>query len=68
MKDCTIFLKLQEAALSKQTEAKRQGYEGNGKPSQINKGTMELLKDKTSQTRDMMMAEGTFHLRGTSQQ
>jgi hypothetical protein len=28
MKDCTIFLKLQEAALSKQTEAKRQGYEG----------------------------------------
>jgi hypothetical protein len=29
MKDCTIFLKLQEAALSKQTKAKRQGYEGN---------------------------------------
>jgi hypothetical protein len=29
MKDCTTFLKLQEAALSKQTEAKRQGYEGN---------------------------------------
>jgi hypothetical protein len=32
MKDCTTFLKLQEAALSKQTEAKRQGYEGNNKP------------------------------------
>jgi hypothetical protein len=32
MKDCTTFLKLQEVALSKQTEAKRQGYEGNNKP------------------------------------
>jgi hypothetical protein len=29
MKDCTTFLKLQEAALSKQIEAKQQGYEGN---------------------------------------
>jgi hypothetical protein len=29
MKDCTTFLKLQEVALSKQTEAKRQGYKGN---------------------------------------
>jgi hypothetical protein len=29
MKDCTTFLKLQEAALSKKTEAKLQGYEGN---------------------------------------
>jgi hypothetical protein len=29
MKDCTTFLKLQEAAMSKQAEAKRQGYEGN---------------------------------------
>jgi hypothetical protein len=29
MKYCTTFLILQEAALSKQTEAKRQGYEGN---------------------------------------
>jgi hypothetical protein len=29
MKDCTTFLKLQEAALNKQAEAKRQGYEGN---------------------------------------
>jgi hypothetical protein len=29
MKDCTAFLKLQEAALNKQAEAKRQGYEGN---------------------------------------
>jgi hypothetical protein len=29
MKDCKIFLKLQEAAVNKQAEAKRQGYEGN---------------------------------------
>jgi hypothetical protein len=29
MKDCTMFLKLQEAALNKKAEAKRQGYEGN---------------------------------------
>jgi hypothetical protein len=29
MKDCTTFLKLQEAALNKQAETKRQGYEGN---------------------------------------
>jgi hypothetical protein len=29
MKDCTTFLKLQEAALSKQAKAKQQGYEGN---------------------------------------
>jgi hypothetical protein len=29
MKDCTMFLKLQKAALNKQAEAKRQGYEGN---------------------------------------
>jgi hypothetical protein len=29
MKDYTTFLKLQEAALNKQAEAKRQGYEGN---------------------------------------
>jgi hypothetical protein len=29
MKDCTTFLKLQEAALNNQVEAKWQGYEGN---------------------------------------
>jgi hypothetical protein len=29
VKDFTTFLKLQEAAISKQAEAKRQGYEGN---------------------------------------
>jgi hypothetical protein len=29
MKECTTFLKLQEAALNKQAEAKWQGYKGN---------------------------------------
>jgi hypothetical protein len=29
MKDCKTFLKLQEAAISKQVEAKIQGYKGN---------------------------------------
>jgi hypothetical protein len=29
MKDCTTFLKLQEAALNKQVEAKQKGYKGN---------------------------------------
>jgi hypothetical protein len=38
MKDCTTFLKLQEAALSKQTKAKRQGYEGNNKPPTSQQG------------------------------
>jgi hypothetical protein len=32
MKDCITFLKLQEAALNKQTEARQQGYEGSNKP------------------------------------
>jgi hypothetical protein len=32
MKDYTTFSKLQEAALNKQTEARRQGYEGSNKP------------------------------------
>jgi hypothetical protein len=29
MKDCTTFLKLHEATLNKQAEAKRQGYDEN---------------------------------------
>jgi hypothetical protein len=32
MKDCTTFLKLQEAALNKQIEARRQGFEGSNNP------------------------------------
>jgi hypothetical protein len=36
MKDCTTLLKLEEAALNKQAEAKRQGYEGNTSSAPIN--------------------------------
>jgi hypothetical protein len=36
MKDCTTFLKLQEAALNKQAEAKRQGYEENTSNAHVN--------------------------------
>jgi hypothetical protein len=32
MKDCTTFLKLQEAAINKQAEARRQGFEGSNNP------------------------------------
>jgi hypothetical protein len=32
MKDCTTFLKLQEAAINKQTEARQQGFEGSNNP------------------------------------
>jgi hypothetical protein len=35
---------------------------------QISKETMESLKIKTSQTRDVMMIEDMFHPKGTSQQ
>jgi hypothetical protein len=35
---------------------------------QVNKETMEFLKDKTSRTRDVMTTEDMFHLKGTSQQ
>jgi hypothetical protein len=35
---------------------------------QVNKETVEFLKVKTSQTRDVMIMEDMFHLRGTSQQ
>jgi hypothetical protein len=35
---------------------------------QISKGTTELLKDKTSKTRGMMMTKGMFLQKDTSQQ
>jgi hypothetical protein len=64
MKDCTTFLKLQEAALNKQAEARiRREHKQRACES-----TMEFLKGRTSQTRDTTMMEDMFHLRGTSQQ
>jgi hypothetical protein len=55
MKDCTIFLKLQEAAHNKQAEAKRQGYEGNTSNApaaqQGNSGAPKV-QDQSNQGRD----------------
>jgi hypothetical protein len=69
MKDCTTFLKLEEAALNKQAEPKGKDMKGTQTTRlQVNKETMEFLKVKTSQTRDATMTKGMFHLRGTAQQ
>jgi hypothetical protein len=56
MKDCTMFLKLQEAAISKQAEAKRQGYKGNTsnaptKSQQVNNGASQG-QDRPNQGHD----------------
>jgi hypothetical protein len=55
MKDCTTFLKLQEVALNKQAEAKRQGYEGNARNApttqQGNNGAPKS-QDQPNQGRD----------------
>jgi hypothetical protein len=70
MKDCTTFLKLQEAAMSKQVKAK--GKDTKGTPTmhlqKINKQTMEPLKVRISQIMDTTMMEGTSHPKGTSHQ
>jgi hypothetical protein len=55
IKDCTTFLKLQEAALNKQAEAKRQGYEGNtSNAPATQQGNSEAPKgqDQSNQGRD----------------
>jgi hypothetical protein len=67
MKDCTTFVKLQEVAISKQAEAKRQGYDRNtnNAPTKINKQTTEHLKVKISQIRDTTMMEDMSHPKGT---
>jgi hypothetical protein len=55
MKDCTMFLKLQEAALSKQADAKRQGYEGdtsNTPASQQGNNGVPQCQDQPNQGHD----------------
>jgi hypothetical protein len=49
IKDCTTFLKLQEAALNKQAEAKWQGYEGNTSNAPA---TQHGNQDQSNQGRD----------------
>jgi hypothetical protein len=69
MKDCTTFLKLQEAALNKQAEAKRRDTkEIQATHLQLNKETMGLLRVKISRTRDATTTKDMFHLKGTSQE
>jgi hypothetical protein len=69
MKDCTTFLKLQEAAINKQIEARRKGFKGSSNPRQVSKETTVLLKYKTSKIRDATMTtKGTYHQKDTSQQ
>jgi hypothetical protein len=55
MKDCITFLKLQEAALNKRAEAKRQGYKGNTSNAPANqKGNngVPQNQDQLNQGRD----------------
>jgi hypothetical protein len=55
MKDCTTFLKLQEAALNKQAEAKRQGYDkntSNAPTTQQGNSGAPKIQDQPNQGRD----------------
>jgi hypothetical protein len=55
MKDCTMFLKLQEVALNKQAKAKRQGYKGNtsnAPASQQGNNGVPQGQDQSNQGRD----------------
>jgi hypothetical protein len=55
MKDCTTFLKLHEAALNKQAEAKRQGYKGNTSSAPANQqgnNGVPQNQDQPNQGRD----------------
>jgi hypothetical protein len=55
MKDYMTFLKLQEAALNKQPEAKRQGYEGNTSSAHANQqgnNGVPQKQDQPNQGRD----------------
>jgi hypothetical protein len=55
MKDCTTFLKLQEAALNKQAKAKWQGYEGNTSNAPANQqgnNGVPQNQDQLNQARD----------------
>jgi hypothetical protein len=70
VKDCRTFLKLQEAVVSKQAEARRQGHDGNtsSAPQQISKQQTKPRKGRISQIRETRMMEDISHLNGTSAQ
>jgi hypothetical protein len=74
MKDCQTFIKLQEAAGSKQTEARNQGYAGTWDQQQtmhhynIHHPRTEPHKDKDNKNRVIKTAEVTSRQKGTSLQ
>jgi hypothetical protein len=69
MKDCKTFLKLQEAAVNKQAEAKRKGYEGNtsNAPTMIQQANNGASQGQTSQAKEITMTEDISRPKGTSQ-
>jgi hypothetical protein len=69
MKDCTTFLKLQEAALNKQVEAKRQGYEGNTSNTPTNQqGNNGVPQGQDQPNQGCNADEGYVPSKGTSHQ
>jgi hypothetical protein len=69
MKDCTTFLKLQEAELNKQAEAKRKGYEGNTNRAPANQqGNNVVLQGQDQPNQDATTTKDMFYLKGISQQ
>jgi hypothetical protein len=69
MKHCTTFLKLQEAAISKQAEAKKQGYEGNtnNAPTTAQQANNGASQGQNQQIKDTTMMEDMSRPKGTSQ-
>jgi hypothetical protein len=68
MKDCTTFLKLQEVAINKQTEARRQGFKGSNNPLAKQQGNNGATQGQDQQNEGHDDDGGTFRRKGTSQQ
>jgi hypothetical protein len=64
MKDCTTFLKLQEAALNKQTKARRQGYKGSNNPPTNQQGNGEASQGQDQQNQGHDDDEGYVPSKG----
>jgi hypothetical protein len=64
MKDCTTFLKLQEAALNKQTEARQQGFEGNNNPLANQQGNNGATQGQDQQNKGHDNDEGYIPSKG----
>jgi hypothetical protein len=64
MKDCTTFLKLQEAAQNKQTEARRQGFEGSNNPPTNQQGKNGPPQGQNQQNKEHDDDEGYVQSKG----